>query len=159
VGRSDRVRDLERAVDPVQSAAMQITRLNTPAEFVAFVAGDDASPPPGTAADAPLLFLLFFGSEVEETGASWCPDCVMADPVIRGTLARITRRAVHLVECPVGSRADYKGNADHPYRRAPRVRLERIPTLIRWAGGREVGRLVEGECLEPDALLRLAAAD
>jgi hypothetical protein len=39
------------------------------------------------------------------------------------------------------------------------VRLERVPTLIRYDGDREVGRLVEGECLVPDALLRLAAAD
>jgi hypothetical protein len=136
---------------------MQITRLHTPAEFDAFAAALPAGS--GTPDEAPLLFLLFFGSEVEETGASWCPDCVMADPVIRGTLSLITRRPVHLVECPVGSRAEYKGNAAHPYRRDPRVRLERIPTLIRWSRTGELGRLVEGACLDPEALLHLAAAD
>ena len=130
---------------------MQITRLTDPAALFDFL-----DQPSATEA---LVFLLFFGSEVPETGASWCPDCVMADPVIRGTLAQVTTRPVHLVECPVGERAVYKGNADHPYRRDPRIALQRIPTLIRWEGGRELGRLVESECLSPEALLRLAARD
>lgn len=128
---------------------MKITRLPDPAAFEAF----------RPAADDALCFYLFFGSEAPETGESWCPDCVMADPVIRATLSRITARPVHLVECPVGDRAGYKGNAEHPYRQHPRVRLQRIPTIIRLEGPREVGRLVEGECLAPEALLRLAAAE
>lgn len=128
---------------------MKITRLSDPAAFEAF------RPSP----DEGLHFYLFFGSEAPETGESWCPDCVMADPVIRGTLAKITARPVHLVECPVGDRASYKGNADHPYRKHPRVKLQRIPTIIRFEGEREVGRLVESECLSPEALLRLAAAE
>ena len=133
---------------------MQITRLSAPAQVLAFL-----DPPP---AEAPgtLVFLLFFGSEAPETGESWCPDCVMADPVIRGTLARMahmTGRPVHLVECPVGDRAAYKGRADHPFRRAPLIALQRIPTLIRWEDAREIGRLVESECLAPEALMRLAA--
>ena len=132
---------------------MRITRLPDADAFRAFADAHAAN------ADDALVFLLFFGSETPETGESWCPDCVMADPVIRGTLATITRRSVHLVECPVGLRADYKGNAAHPYRTDPRVALQRIPTLIRWAGTREVGRLVEGECLDPAALLGLAARD
>lgn len=134
---------------------MQITRLASPADFQAFL--DARAAAAADAEPSPLLFLLFFGSEVPETGESWCPDCVMADPVIRGTLAAIGARPVHLVECPVGERAAYKGNAAHPYRTHPRVRLERIPTLLRWEGEREVGRLVEGECLDPSALLNLAA--
>ncbi len=106
-----------------------------------------------------LIFLLFFGSERPETGESWCPDCVVADPVIRGTLGSIQALPVTLIECPVGDRTAYKGNADHPYRRDARIALTRIPTLIRWENGREVGRLVEGECLDPAAILRLAAAE
>jgi hypothetical protein len=132
---------------------MRILRLPDPAAFQAFA--DTHAAAPGDA----LVFLLFFGSETPETGESWCPDCVMADPVIRGTLATITRHEVLLVECPVGLRADYKGNPTHPYRTDPRVALQRIPTLIRWSGVRELGRLVEGECLEPTALLGLAAQD
>lgn len=128
---------------------MKITRLPDPAAFDTFV------PEPEDA----LLFYVFFGSEVPETGESWCPDCVMADPVIRATLSRITARPVHLVECPVGDRASYKGRADHPYRVHPHIRLQRIPTVVRVERGREVGRLVEGECLDPQNLLRLAAAE
>lgn len=131
---------------------MQITRLSDPTAWAAFM---DAWPADD---DGTLVFLLFFGSERPETGESWCPDCVMADPLIRGTLSRISAHPVHLVECPVGERAAYKGNADHPYRRDPRVSLQRIPTLIRWAGQRELGRLVEAQCLSPDAILNLAAS-
>jgi len=128
---------------------MRITRLPEPAAFEAM----------RSAPDGALHFFLFFGSEAPETGESWCPDCVMADPVIRATLATITARPVNLVECPVGDRASYKGRADHPYRQSPRIRLQRIPTIIRFDGEREVGRLVEAECLSPEALLRLAAAE
>ena len=139
--------------------SLSITRIQTPQAFDDFAdstlsAGDS----PADSAPSTLLFLVFFGSEVAETGESWCPDCVMADPVIRGTLARITARPVHLVECPVGDRSAYKGQSAHPYRTDARVRLVRIPTLIRFEGGREVGRLTEAECLDPDAILRLAAS-
>ena len=28
------------------------------------------------------VFILFTGSKVSKTGESWCPDCVVAEPVI-----------------------------------------------------------------------------
>lgn len=101
-----------------------------------------------TQADA--LF-LFFGSADPATGASWCPDCVTADPVLRAT---ISASAPHLTvyECPVGARSDWKGRADHPYRVHPAFRLARIPTLIRFAAGIDIGRLVEGPCADPAAV-------
>lgn len=92
--------------------------------------------------------LLFFGSEAEDTGASWCPDCVTADPVLR--LAIHTQApGVTCHECPVGERAAWKGVADHPYRIHPRLRVARIPTLIRFRDGCEIGRLVEADCADP----------
>jgi hypothetical protein len=48
------------------------------------------------------IFVLFFGTENQATGQSWCPDCVIADPKIRMTIA--TRPDATLVECPVGDR-------------------------------------------------------
>lgn len=96
---------------------------------------------------------LFFGSEQTATGASWCPDCVTADPVLRAALARL-RPDLTVHECPVGERADWKGRMEHPYRVHPLFRVARIPTVIRIAGPAEVARLVEAECADP---ARLAA--
>jgi hypothetical protein len=92
--------------------------------------------------------LLFFGSEDPETGDSWCADCVTADPVLRAAIHRL-RPAVTCHECPVGVRSDWKQVADHPYRVHGRLRVARIPTLIRFVDGCEVGRLVEVDCSEP----------
>lgn len=94
---------------------------------------------------------LFFGSEDPATGASWCPDCVTADPVLRATIAAAAP-ALPVHECPVGARSAWKGVMDHPYRVHPAFRLQRIPTLIRFRAGLDVGRLVEGPCADPAAV-------
>ena len=119
---------------------MPIVRCPTPADAETALAGL-------TQAAGGALF-LFFGSEDPETGQSWCPDCVTADPVLR--LSCLTLRpdlTVH--ECPVGARSAWKNVPDHPYRVHPDWRLQRIPTLIRFEGGCERGRLVEGDCADP----------
>lgn len=94
---------------------------------------------------------LFFGSEDPGTGASWCPDCVTADPVLRAAIAA-TAPGLPTYECPVGARSAWKGVADHPYRVHPGFRVQRIPTLIRLRGGIEIGRLVEGPCSDRAAV-------
>lgn len=99
---------------------------------------------------------LFFGSEQTATGASWCPDCVTADPLLRAALARL-RPDLTVHECPVGERADWKGRMEHPYRVHPLLRVARIPTAIRISGQVEVARLVEGECAEPVRLAEFLA--
>jgi hypothetical protein len=93
---------------------------------------------------AEALF-LFFGSEDPVSGESWCPDCVVADPVLRAACARL-RPELTLFECPVGVRSEWKGQASHPYRRHGAFRLERIPTLLHLRGDCELGRLVEADC-------------
>jgi hypothetical protein len=104
-----------------------------------------------TAGEARDALFLFFGSEDPGTGASWCPDCVTADPVLRATIAAVAP-GLAVYECPVGARADWKGRADHPYRIHPAFRLARIPTLIRFRAGVDIGRLVEGPCADPAAV-------
>ena len=69
----------------------------------------------------------------------------VADPVLRAACVRL-RPDLPLHECPVGQRSAWKNVADHPYRLHPALRLARIPTLIRFAGGCEIGRLVEADC-------------
>lgn len=90
---------------------------------------------------------LFFGSAAPETGESWCPDCVTADPVLRSACARL-RPDLTLHECPVGPRSAWKDQPDHPYRRHGELHLERIPTLVFYAAGLERGRLVEADCAQ-----------
>ena len=96
-------------------------------------------------------FFVFFGSEDDETGESWCPDCVTADPVIRGTVTKM-KPDVTLYECPVGVRSAWKAQPDHPFRVHPLWQLERIPTLVYLRGGVEVGRLVEASCSDEAAV-------
>ena len=48
-----------------------------------------------------------------------------------------------------------QGNPDHPYRTHPLIKLQSIPTLIQFKDGQEVGRCVERECRNEDALYAL----
>ena len=88
---------------------------------------------------------VFFGSEDPATGASWCPDCVIADPILRRACTTL-RPDLVLYECPVGVRSDWKNQPQHPFRLHPTLRLARIPTLVFLEHGMERGRLVEADC-------------
>lgn len=90
---------------------------------------------------------LFFGAEDPQTGASWCPDCVTADPILRRTIA-LTRKDLRVYECPVGQRSEWKNQPTHPYRLHPLFRVARIPTLVFVENGVERGRLVEADCAQ-----------
>lgn len=120
--------------------AMPISRLATIAEVEANLASV-------TAGRGSALY-LFFGSEDPTTGASWCPDCVIADPILRRACT-ILRPDLVLYECPVGLRSDWKNQPQHPFRLHPTTRLARIPTLLFLEHGVERGRLVEGDCAQP----------
>jgi thiol-disulfide isomerase/thioredoxin len=99
-------------------------------------------------AEGGSALFLFFGAEDPATGASWCPDCVTADPVLRSACAA-QRPDLVLHECPVGQRSEWKNQPGHPYRLDPDFRIARIPTLLLIEGGCEAGRLVEGDCAKP----------
>lgn len=118
---------------------MPILRCATPAE--AAVIADKLIAQSGSA-----LF-LFFGAEDPQTGESWCPDCVTADPILRRTIA-LTRKDLPLYECPVGQRSEWKNQPTHPYRLHPLFRVARIPTLVFVENGVDRGRLVEADCAQ-----------
>lgn len=46
-----------------------------------------------------------------------------------------------LVEAVV-ARAEYKGNADYPYRKDERIKLQAIPQLVRWEDGKSKESIV-----------------
>ncbi len=125
---------------------MPFRRCPTPADADASIAALRSADKTGAKAGDGLF--LFFGSTDPGTGQSWCPDCAVADPVLRSAIAR-QRGDLTTYECPVGERSAWKGNAEHPYRLHPAFRVQRIPTLIRFAGGSEIGRLVEADCADP----------
>ncbi len=103
------------------------------------------------AVESGAALFLFFGAEDPATGQSWCPDCVIADPVLRRACTTL-RPDLTLYECPVGMRSDWKNQPNHPFRLHPTTRLARIPTLLFIDRGLERGRLVEGDCAKADVV-------
>jgi hypothetical protein len=122
---------------------MPIRRLATPADTDRTLAE--------TAATGGAALFLFFGAEDPATGQSWCPDCIIADPVLRRACTSL-RPDLTVYECPVGMRSDWKNQPDHPYRQHPATRVARIPTLLFVENGMERGRLVEGDCAKADVV-------
>ena len=101
-------------------------------------------------AEAPkvAVYVLFSGAKSAETGASWCPDCVAAEPVLDRALAA-GGSATALVYVPL-ERAEYRGNEAHWARMHPTFRLERIPTIFKMGATaqRSISQLVEAQCLD-----------
>ncbi|CAG8545063.1 6346_t:CDS:2 [Diversispora eburnea] len=81
------------------------------------------------------IYVLLFDIS---TGKSWCPDCIVADPLIRNHISKEIRGKNVIVEVPVGTRSETHS----------RIQLKAIPTLIKWSfvGIHEDKRLVENDC-------------
>jgi len=104
-----------------------------------------------TVAQNDNVFVLFFGTEdPDKNNESWCPDCVIADPLVRKWVKKVPDSV--LLEAPVGTRSEWKLNSTHIYRTNPDIALKAIPTLIRWTKNGPDGRLVEEECGDPAKL-------
>ncbi|KAI8580968.1 hypothetical protein K450DRAFT_233982 [Umbelopsis ramanniana AG] len=100
-----------------------------------------------TVAENDEVFVLFFGTEdPDKNDESWCPDCVIADPLVRKWVGKVPNSV--LLEAPVGTRSEWKLNSTHIYRINPNISLRAIPTLIRWTKNGPDGRLVEEECAD-----------
>ena len=120
------------------------------AEFTAHLAAALATGAP--------VFALFTGAAGAD-GVSWCGDCHDAKPLLEATFAEAGRAAdLTLVEVPL-AREDYKGNAAHWARKAAGVKLQRIPTLMKWGEGAKVAELVEGECKDTERVRELVLSE
>lgn len=103
------------------------------------------------------LFLLFTGENDSTTGKSWCGDCVDAKPILDSIFqegAGAGSKGIVLIECPL-VRNDYKGNPSHPYRTHPQVKLQKIPTLMRWGTKGKTGECIEDECKDAELVKEL----
>jgi thiol-disulfide isomerase/thioredoxin len=97
-----------------------------------------------------LLLALFTGSKDPQTGQSWCPDCVSADPHLEE--AQRNNPETTFLYCEVGPRESWKNQPGHPYRTNPNTRVRCVPTLIRYQSNREIARLEEGQLCHQDIL-------
>jgi len=103
------------------------------------------------------LYVLFTGAVVAETGRSWCPDCVNADPIINKVLSSLESGCI-LLECPV-ERSEYRSQ-EYLYRTLPSVQLKCVPTLIKWSssGGANALRLDDAQCQREELVEELASS-
>jgi len=102
----------------------------------------------------PALFLLFSGSKDAQTGVSWCPDCVTAEPVIYKCFNETPDDAI-LLYVGVGQR-DYWKKQDNEFRTHEKLRLKGVPTLMKWGGPQ---KLTEAECANEDLVSMLFEED
>ncbi|CAG08948.1 unnamed protein product [Tetraodon nigroviridis] len=49
----------------------------------------------------------YFSGDKDDEGKSWCPDCVKAEPVVKGELTHLPEGSV-FIYCQVGERAYWK---------------------------------------------------
>merc|ERR1712179_819738 len=82
------------------------------------------------------LFLLFSGSKDGESGQSWCPHCVRAEPVIERCFSNVSKKAI-LLYVGVGQR-DYWKDQNNPFRTNDKLRLTAVPTLMKWEGAQKL---------------------
>lgn len=101
--------------------------------------------------DLKNLILLFVANDNPETKQSWCPDCVLAKPLIE----RMREKYQHdeqtaLVYVRVGQRDEWK-TPDNPYR-LHEVKISCVPTIISLSNGL---RLNGSECSDEDKVSHL----
>ena len=90
------------------------------------------------------LFILFIGSKNKDSGVSWCPDCVVAEPVIKECLGEISG-GCRLLLCPV-DKEPFRNSPDYIYRCNNKIDLKCVPTLMKWIDGLCSSSLNDEEC-------------
>lgn len=104
-----------------------------------------------TLEESKLQTYVVFTGTADESGESWCSDCVVADPVIKKQIEHNKEylKDTNIVYAQVGKRDEWKNNNDNPFRLDKRIRLQFLPTLVRWG---TLHKLQVEECLKPDLL-------
>ncbi|CAP21777.1 Protein CBG00487 [Caenorhabditis briggsae] len=87
---------------------------------------------------------LFTGSKNLSTGQSWCPDCVVAEPIVDQVIQDTVVAAidVHFITVFVGNREVWRDPAVG-FRTDPSLKLTCIPTLLEVRN--KAKRLLEGQ--------------
>ncbi|XP_061460740.1 thioredoxin domain-containing protein 17 [Rhineura floridana] len=95
-----------------------------------------------------VIFAYFSGTKDPESGASWCPDCVAAEPIVRAELPNLPEGSV-FIYCQVGDRAYWK-DPNNEFRK--NLHLTGVPTLLKCGTPQ---KLVEHECFKSDLVKML----
>ncbi|KAA0173588.1 hypothetical protein FNF27_04922 [Cafeteria roenbergensis] len=112
--------------------------VNDTAEFDAVLAAQTEA-----AAGKPV-YAVFVGTPKPETGKSWCPDCVTAEPVIIATLAD-REGGARVMWCNV-LRSEYKDHPEYPYRTHKLISLTSVPTVVKYVDGKVRAACVDDDC-------------
>ncbi|XP_028321432.1 thioredoxin domain-containing protein 17 [Gouania willdenowi] len=83
----------------------------------------------------------YFSGDKDAQGKSWCPDCVKAEPVVRGEMKHLPEDSV-FIYCQVGERTYWK-DPNNEFKK--NLKLSGVPTLLRYGTPQ---KLVEDECLK-----------
>ena len=88
-------------------------------------------------------FIVYIYGDHDEQGRSWCPDCVISEPLVEKVLPKIkemeSQKEIYFINVSVAF------NNREVYRNDKIIKMKRIPTLIYFSKGVEMERLVEGE--------------
>ncbi|XP_068601555.1 thioredoxin domain-containing protein 17 [Brachionichthys hirsutus] len=90
----------------------------------------------------------YFSGDKDAQGDSWCPDCVKAEPVVKGEMAHLPQGSV-FIYCQVGERAYWK-DQNNDFKKT--LKLTGVPTLLRYG---TLHKLVEEDCLKADLVKML----
>lgn len=113
-----------------------------------------------------VVLVYVTGSVDERSGKSWCPDCVMSEPVIKNMFNQIEEDLenadvdpsvpqIAFIKCPV-VREPYK-KSDFVYRTHAKLQIRSIPTLILWSADTNYRqRIIEGQFREGSRVLSFA---
>ena len=104
------------------------------------------------------------GSLDSTSGKSWCPDCVVSEPIIKYMFEQIEEDLendgvgvpetpqIAFIKCPV-VREPYK-KPDFVYRTHSKLQIRSIPTLILWSADTNYRmRIIEGQFRDSSAVL------
>jgi len=95
------------------------------------------------------VFVMFSGSK-DSNGESWCPDCVVAEPVVTAAMEKAPPGS-HYLYVGVGGRAAWKDPAG-VFRTSKDTLLKSVPTLVKWGTAQ---RLQEEQCADPGLVAML----
>ena len=94
--------------------------------------------------------LVHLYGTTDSSGRSWCPDCVISHPHIERIKPIVDKKQdekeIYFLDIP----EDWDKRST--YRKNPILKEKRVPTLIYFYQGREMGRIVEDEMYTYDAV-------
>jgi thiol-disulfide isomerase/thioredoxin len=112
------------------------------------------------------VLVYITGAVDASTGKSWCPDCVVAEPMINNMFdqieqdfeekndgASVDHPLIAFIKCPV-IREPYK-KSDFPYRTHKNIHVKSIPTLILWSSDTNYRqRIVESQFRDGSKMMK-----